>query len=558
MTNDPVRSKMRLMFVMLTIVALAACGTRERSSDADLVLYGAVWTGDSTNREARGVAIDGDSIIAVGDSASIAAHVGDSTRVITTAGLIVPGFADDHVHFSDGGFQLGYVDLRDAATPAEFTSRIKAYAATLKPGEWIVGGTWDHELWPGAPLPQKEWIDSVTPDHPVFVQRLDGHMGLANSKALELAGITSSTRDISGGTIVRAGREPTGVLKDEAMGPVFAIMPAPSADQADSAVVRAMRFANSLGVTSVAAVSSPWSEVAAVRRARANGTQTLRISLYPSLGDWRRVADTVAVHGAGDEWIRLGGVKGYVDGSLGSTTALFFEPYLDEPGQSGLMVTPEDSLRQWIGGADSAGLQVVVHAIGERANSLLLDIFDSVSTSHGARDRRFRIEHAQHLRPAEIARMAKSGVIASMQPYHAADDGRWAWKRIRPAQIEGTYAFRSILDAGGRLMFGSDWVVAPIDPLLGIWAAVTRQTIDGKNPDGWVPSQKITVEEALRAYTSSNAYGVFAEQRRGTLAAGKLADIAVIDRDIRNVPGDSIRTAKVTTTIVGGKVVFPR
>ncbi len=539
-------------------LALAAC--EPGGGSADLAIYGTVWTGDSSRAESRAIAIRGDSVLAVGDSAEIAAHVGPRTRVIVAgAGLILPAFADDHVHFSDGGFQLGFVDLRDAATPEEFVRRIRAYAATLKPGEWILGGTWDHERWPGAPLPRREWIDSVTPDNPVFIQRLDGHMGLANSRALMLAGLSSTSREIAGGTIVRdASGALTGVLKDEAMGPVFTIMPEPRPDQVDSAVSRAMHHANSLGISAVSAVSASWGEVAAFRRARQAGSQTVRVSLYPPLADWRRVADTMGVQGAGDDWIRLAGVKGFVDGSLGSTTALFFDPYLDEPTQSGLFVTPEDSLRQWIGAADSAGLQVIVHAIGDRANGLLLDIYDSVATTHGARDRRFRIEHAQHLTPADIIRIAALGVLPSMQPYHAADDGRWAAKRIRPPQIAGTYAFRSLIDAGATLMFGSDWVVAPLNPLLGIWAAVTRKTLDGRNPGGWVPEQRISIDEALRAYTTANARGVFAEQRRGILRPGALADVVILDRDIRTVPVDSIAAARVMLTVVGGKVVFER
>lgn len=543
---------------LVLCIALAAC--EPGGGSADLAIFGTVWTGDSGLVEARAVAVRGDTILAVGDSADIALHIGPRTRVIVAgSGLVVPGFADDHVHFSDGGFQTGYVDLRDAASPEEFVRRIRAHAATLKPGEWILGGTWDHERWPGAALPRRQWIDSVTPDHPVFIQRLDGHMGLANSRALMLAGLSSTSREIAGGTIVRdAGGALTGVLKDEAMGPVFAVIPAPRPDQADSALSRAMRHANALGITAVSAVSAPWSEVAAFRRARQAGTQTVRVSLYPMLADWRRVADTMTALGAGDDWIRLAGVKGFVDGSLGSTTALFFDSYLDEPTQSGLFVTREDSLRRWIGSADSAGLQVVVHAIGDRANGLLLDIYDSVATAHGPRDRRFRIEHAQHLTPADIIRIAALGVLPSMQPYHAADDGRWAAKRIRPAQIAGTYAFRSLIDAGATLMFGSDWVVAPLDPLLGIWAAVTRHTIDGRNPGGWVPEQKISVDEALRAYTSANARGVFAEQRRGTLRRGSLADLVILDRDLRSISADSITSARVMLTVVGGRVVFER
>ena len=546
----------RVLWTLAASLAVTAC--QPHGNAADLVVYGTIWTGDSARPEVKALAVRGDTIIATGDSSTIAALAGPATRVLDAGnGLVVPGFADGHTHFSDGGAQLGQVDLRDAASPAEFVRRIKAYAARLKPGEWILGGTWDHEAWPDAPLPHKEWIDSVTPDNPVFVQRLDGHMGLANSRALALAHLSRATADIAGGTIMRdRSGEPTGVLKDNAMSKVFAVIPPLTPDQADSALAAAMRFANSQGVVAVSAVSSPWSEVAAFERAHARGSQTVRVSLYPAIKDWHRVADTVGAHGAGDEWLRLAGVKAFVDGSLGSTTALFFEPYLDDPTSSGLFVTPEDSLRRWIGAADSAGLQVAVHAIGDRANALVLDIFDSVARAHGPRDRRFRVEHAQHLRQQDIARFGASGVIASMQPYHAADDGRWAWKRIRPAQLAGTYAFRSLLDSHAHLQFGSDWTVAPLNPLVGIWAAVTRETLDGKHPGGWLPEQKITVDEALRAYTAGNAYGVFAERRRGMLAPGMAADIVILDRDIRRVPPDSIRNTVVRTTVAGGKIVF--
>jgi predicted amidohydrolase YtcJ len=473
--------------------------------------------------------------------------------------MVVPGFMDGHTHFINGGFQLTSVDLRDAASPAEFVARIKRFAAKLRPGEWITGGDWDHERWPGTPLPERNWIDSVTPDNPVLVSRLDGHMALANSAALRLARIDRSTRDIPGGTIVRDARgEPTGVLKDEAQNPVYAVVPTPSEEQSDAAVKRALAWAASKGVTSVADVSVPWFEVAALKRARRNGTLTTRISVYVPLADWRRMADTVRANGVGDDWLRVAGVKGYVDGSLGSTTALFYQPYNDAPETSGLMVTPEDSLRAWIAGADSAGLQVAVHAIGERANGLLLDIYDSVTKAHGPRDRRFRIEHAQHLRRQDIGRLARSGVIASMQPYHAIDDGRWAEKRIGPERIKTTYAFRSLLDAKGRLAFGSDWTVAPLDPILGIYAAVTRRTLDGKHPAGWVPQEKITVEEALRAYTTGNAYGMFAEWNRGRLAPGYLADLVLLDRDLTRVPPETIEQVQIQATIVGGRVVFQK
>jgi predicted amidohydrolase YtcJ len=268
------------------------------------------------------------------------------------------------------------------------------------------------------------------------------------------------------------------------------------------------------------------------------------------------VADTLARIGRGDDWVWIGGVKAYVDGSLGSRTALFSQPYADDPETAGLLRTPEDSLRAWIGGADSAGLQVTVHAIGERANELILDIYDSVAAAHGARDRRFRIEHVQHLRPADVDRIARSGVIASMQPSHAIDDGRWAEKRIGPERVKRMYVFRSLLDRRAHLAFGSDWSVAPMDPILGIYAAVTRRTLDGKHPDGWIPEQKISVKEALRAYTTGGAYGVFAERRRGRLRPGFKADLVLLDRDLTRIPPEAIERVAVRTTVTGGRVVY--
>lgn len=537
---------------------LAACASS--SAPADLIVFGRVWTGDSARPWAEGVAVRGESIVAVGDSAEIAGLAGERTRVLANGdAMVTPGFMDAHVHFLSGGFQLASVDLRDADSPEEFVRRLAAYAATLRPGEWITGGDWDHERWPGAPLPRRDWIDSVTPENPVFVSRLDGHMALANGAALRLAKLDRSAAEIPGGTIVRdRNGELTGILKDAAQDPVYAVIPTPSDAQSDSALTRAMAWAASKGVTGVATVSAPWHEVAALRRAHAAGQLITRVAVYPPLGEWRRVADTLQTNGPGDDWLRVAGVKGYVDGSLGSTTALFYEPYEDAPGTSGLLVTPEDSLRAWIAGADSAGLQVAVHAIGERANGLLLDIYDSVAKAHGPKDRRFRIEHAQHLRRGDIDRIAASGVIASMQPYHVIDDGRWAEKRIGKERIRTTYAFRSLLDRGAHLAFGSDWTVAPIDPILGIYAAVTRRTLDGKNPNGWVPEEKIAVEEALRAYTVENAYAVFADGRRGMLRPGYLADLVVLDRDLTRVAPDSLDQARVMATVVGGRVVFER
>ncbi|HET9274723.1 MAG TPA: amidohydrolase [Gemmatimonadales bacterium] len=536
-------------------VALAALAAGCGGEQADVVAFGRVWTGDSTRPWAEALATRGDTIVVVGDSATVSGLVGSGTVRLDGA-LIVPGFIDDHVHLFTGGEQLASVDLKDAATPEEVIRRVRDHAGRLQPGEWITGGTWDHENWPGAALPDRSWIDSVTPRNPVFLSRYDGHMALANTLALGAAKLDRSVKPIPGGEIMRRpDGELTGVLKDEAMNPVFAVIPAPSPSQLDSALARAMRHAASVGVTGIASVTTTWPEIAALRRAQAGGTLTFRVSNYLPLADWHRAAESLRTTGPGDDWIRTAGVKGMVDGSLGSTTALFDDPYLDSPRTRGIFVTPADSLRAWIGASDSAGLHVVVHAIGDRANGFLLDVFDSVARAHGPRDRRFRIEHAQHLRAADIPRFAALGVIASMQPYHAVDDGRWAAKRIGP-RIRTTYAFRSLLDAGARLIFGSDWTVAPLDPLPGIHAAVTRRTLDGRNPEGWVPEEKITVEEALRAYTAANAYALFADGRRGSLRPGLLADFAVLDRDLFRIPAPEIDRAKVTATVVGGKVVY--
>jgi predicted amidohydrolase YtcJ len=542
--------------VLSVLSVLSAC---KPSTPADTIVYGKTWTGDSTKPWVTAVAIRGDTVLATGDSAALAHLAGPQTAIISSAGgLVVPGLMDEHVHFLSGGYQLSSVDLRDAASPQEFVGRIKAFAAERKPGEWILGGDWDHEKWPGSPLPTRQWIDSVTPHNPVFVSRLDGHMALANTLALKAAGITRTSADIPGGTIVRDSRthEPTGVLKDNAQDPVYNSVPKTTAEQDDAALRRALEFVASKGVTGVSAVSSPWNEVAAFKRAKAAGTLTLRVSIYPALSDWHRVADTLKADGPGDDWIRLAGVKGFMDGSLGSTTAWFFEPYTDDSTTSGLTVTPVDSMRAWIGAADSAGLQVVVHAIGERANATLIDIYDSVATAHGPRDRRFRIEHAQHLRASDVERMAHGGIMASMQPYHVIDDGRWAEKRLGPVRVHDAYVFRSLLDHKVHLGFGSDWTVAPIDPILGLYAAVTRRTLDGKNPGGWLPDQKISLEEALRSYTAENAYGVFAERTRGRLTPGRKADLVIIDRDLSAIPPETIDQAAVRLTMVGGKVVF--
>src|SRR5436190_6396473 len=551
---------MRSVSVILALASLGCTMTTTTTTIAPTmtlaIVNARVWTGDASRPWADAVAVTGSHISAVGSSAAIRKLASEATRVIDAQGrMVVPGFIDSHVHFMSGGYGLTSVQLRDARTREEFIARIKEHASRLPQGAWMLEGNWDHQNW-GGELPRRDWIDSVTPNTPVFIQRLDGHMTLANSAALRAAGVTRDTRDVEGGTVVRdPSGEPTGILKDNATSLVDHAIPDAQPVQEDAAADAAMAFLARQGVTSVVNMGT-WHDLEIFERAQRAGRMRTRIDAVVPLASWERLRDTVATRGRGDEWLHIGGLKGFMDGSLGSHTARMFEPFTDAPNDLGLWVTPPDSIYAWARGADAAGLHVIIHAIGDRANRTLLDTYERIERENGERDRRFRIEHAQHLAPPEIPRFAKLGVIPSMQPYHAIDDGRWAERFLGPERIKGTYAFRSLRDAGARLAFGSDWFVAPPTPLEGIYAAVTRRTLDEANPGGWVPEEKITVEDALRAYTSGAAYAEFSEQQKGVIARGMLADLVIIDRDLTRIPPETIRDAHVVMTIVGGRVVF--
>ena len=529
---------------------------------ADLIIVNAnIHTMDRSHPAAAAIAIHGNRIIAVGSNDEIKKLAGADTKVIDAKGrLVLPGFNDAHVHFMSGGFQLSSVDLRDANTPQEFAERIRDFAARLPKGRWITGGDWDHERWPDAKLPTKELIDRYTPDTPVFVNRLDGHMALANSLALKLAGVTRETKDPPGGVIVRDSKtgEPTGILKDAAQSFVWKVIPAPSFEEKLAAARAATNHAASLGVTSVQDMSAG-ADVSVYQVLLDRGELKNRIYAVWPLPRWERLALTGVRGHFGSAMLRTGGLKGFADGSLGSTTALFFQPYNDAPNTSGIPsdeMFPEGAMLERVRGADQAGLQVIIHAIGDRANDNILSIYERVEKENGDRDRRFRVEHAQHLRPEDIPRFALDKVIASMQPYHAIDDGRWAEKRIGHERAKTTYAFRSLLDSGATLAFGTDWTVAPLNPLLTIYAAATRRTLDGKHPNGWIPEQKISVEEAVRAYTVGSAFAEFQENEKGTIAPGKLADLVILTQDIFKIDPKEIEKVKVAMTIMDGRVVY--
>jgi predicted amidohydrolase YtcJ len=543
------------------MILFAAARIAGAQPAASLVIEnGKVWTVNEAQPQAEAVACLGKQIVAVGTNAAIRQWIGPETQVIDLAGkLVLPGFNDAHVHFFSGGEGRAGVQLRDTKSEDEFRARIAAFAAEQPTGRWITGGSWDHENWHPARLPTRQLIDAVSAGHPVFVSRLDGHMALANSQALQLAGITRDTPDPPGGTIVRdPSGEPTGVLKDAAMERVDQVIPRRSEDQIAEAVRAAMRYAAENGVTSVQDMSAAPAILRVYEALLARGELTVRISGHQPLAQWERLA-AIGLHADfGGEKLHIGGLKGFADGSLGSTTALLFEPYLDAPNTSGLAnseMIPESKMLDHILEADRAGLQIAVHAIGDKANHIILGMYEEAERRNGPRDRRFRIEHAQHLLRDDIPRFAKLHVLASMQPYHCIDDGRWAEKRIGPQRAQTTYAFRALLNSGAMLAFGSDWPVAPMVPLMGIYAAATRRTLDGKHPDGWVPEQKISVAEAITAYTMGSAYASFDEKIKGSIEPGKLADMVVVSEDILSIPPEEIEKAQVEMTVFDGKVI---
>jgi predicted amidohydrolase YtcJ len=529
---------------------------------ADLIITNAkVWTVDKGYPTAQAVAVLGDRIVSVGTSAEIDAWRGAGTKVIDAGGkLLLPGFNDAHVHFVSGGSQLDAVQLNDVTNPEEFARRIGERAKKTPKGEWIVGGDWDETKWDPAKLPTKELIDAVTPDTPVFVYRYDGHLGLANSVALRMAGVTAKTQDPPGGVVVHDAKgNPTGILKDAAMDPVYKVMPALSHEQRVRVVKRALAHAASLGVTSAQDMNPDYADIAVYSELLQRGELTTRLYVAPYISGVDDQAKLGIRHAFGGPFLQMGAVKAYADGSLGSSTAYFFEPFVGQPDNHGLLsdeMHPISAMRDRMMKADAAGIQICTHAIGDQGISIILDLYSDVVKAHGEADRRFRIEHAQHMAAKDFDRFAQLHVIASVQPYHAIDDGRFAEGRIGHDRSSRTYAFRTFLDHGVRLAFGTDWDVAPLNPMLGLYAAVTRATLDGKNPNGWFPGQKLTVTEAVEAYTMGSAYAEFQEREKGSITAGKLADMVLLSDDIFSIAPQKIRDVRVEKTILGGKVIW--
>jgi predicted amidohydrolase YtcJ len=522
---------------------------------------GNVYTVNENQPIAQAVVVESNKIIFVGSNEDAKSFIHASTNVIDLGGkLMLPGFIDNHVHFIGGGFYILGIDLRPATSTSEFKKILNDYAEKY-PNKWITGGYWDHEKWEVKNLPTKEMIDEVVSNSPVFVDRLDGHMGVANSYALNLAGITKDTESPDGGMIVKDPKngEPTGVLKDNAMYLVTKFIPDPTPEENYEALLAAFDEAKRLGITSVQDIT--YNEaLAAFEKAKREGKLTCRIFTRWPISDYKDHVEKNIQIGYGDDLIKMGSLKAFADGSLGSSTAWFFDKYNQDTTTYGLPmdIINDGSMEKWSLDADKNHLQLSVHAIGDRANSYMLDLYEKIIKENPKWDRRFRIEHAQHIRFQDIPRFAELGVIASVQPYHCIDDGVWAEKRIGSERIKYTYPFKSFLEAGVKLCFGTDWYVAPLNPLLGLYAAVTRRTLDDKNPDGWIPEQKISIEDAIKCYTINSAYASFDENIKGSIEVGKLADLIVLSDDILTIDPVKIKGVNVEMTVFDGKIIYSK
>lgn len=524
-------------------------------------INGLIYTVNEKQPYAEAVLTEGNKIVFAGTKAEAEKYIDESTKVIDLKGrLMLPGFNDNHVHFINGGQQLLGVNLRVAKSTSEFKSILKDYVAKNQ-GRWITGGDWDHEAWEIKDLPRKEWIDDFSQNTPILISRFDGHMALANSAALKLAGVDKNTESPEGGVIVKdpVTGEPTGMLKDNAMDLIYRVMPGPTEQELDEALTAALNEAKKNGFTSVQDITYR-AHLKTYEKFERDNKLTCRIYTRLPIYQNEMLSDLGIEYNFGNERLKLGSLKAFADGSLGSSTALFFEPYAQDTSTVGLAmdIVTNGSLKKWSLEADRHKLQLSIHAIGDSANSLMLDMFDEITKTNPQWDRRFRIEHAQHIRKSDVKRFADLNVIASVQPYHAVDDGVWAEKRIGPERIKETYPFRSFIDAGVKVCFGSDWSVAPLNALLGIYAAVTRRTLDDKNPEGWIPEQKITVEEAIKCYTINSAYASYDENIKGSIEKGKLADFVVLNENIFKIDPVKIKDVKVDMTIFDGEVIYSR
>ncbi len=551
----------RLMESLIILTGLLVWMTgviKGETTMADMVLMnGKIYTVEAAMPWAEALAVRDGKLMAVGSNQAIKPLIGAKTQVLDLKGrMVVPGFNDAHLHFADGGFYLLGVDLREAKNEQEFIRLIKDYVSGLKQGEWVTDGNWDHERWPSQKHPRKELIDSVTGDNPVLVQRLDGHIALANSAALKLAGITAKTPNPQGGEIDHDSKtgKLTGLLKDNAIELVTRVVTKPTRQRREEAIRTAMKTALSCGITSVQDNASS-EDIQIYQSLLKSRELKIRVNAWRNidyLEDLKRVG---IQQDFGSDFLKLGTVKLYVDGSMGAGTALYFEPYQDDPSTAGIPIYSETELDEWVRKIDQAGLQIAVHAIGDKANTWILNAFQKAFAANGNRVRRHRIEHAQCVTDPDLNRYRELGIIASIQPSHCIDDMHWAEKRIGE-RCRYCYRMESFVRAGVSVAFGTDFFVEPLNPMLGIYAAVTREFVEGGPQGGWYPDEKMSLESAIYCYTMGSAYAEFQENVKGSLAPGKWADLVVLDHNLFEIPHPDILKTKALMTMVNGMIVY--
>ncbi|MFZ5516555.1 MAG: amidohydrolase [Candidatus Zhuqueibacterota bacterium] len=499
-------------------------------------------------------------IIFVGASAEARAFSGRETKVVDLRGSFgLPGFNDAHLHFADGCYSLVGVDLRPAKNETDFVQRIAEYARKTPAGTWITEGNWDHEVWPGQKHPTRDWIDAVTPQHPVFVSRIDYHIALANSLALELAGITKDTPNPPGGEI---GRDPntgelTGILVDKAWDLIFAVRPVDDAAQALPTFKVGLNYAAELGITSFQDNCTK-RDFQAYQLLHKRGELTARVNAWFSIDMLDHFEQIGFFEDFGNDMLRVGVMKIYVDGSMGAGSAYFYEPYTDNPATCGLLLNDEGQLNELVLRADAAGLQIAAHAIGDRANEMILNAFELAFANNKPRQRRHRVEHAQVVTDSDMARFRDLGIIASIQPSHCIDDMHWVEKRIGSARSNIAYRSGSFLGHGIPLAFGTDWPVESLDPKIGLYAAVTREDIHGGPAGGWRSEEKMSLDQAIKSYTLAPAFAEFSEGKKGSIEVGKLADLVILDKNLFDIRPEKILSVRVLYTVMDGKIVYQR
>jgi len=547
-----------LILASLTFAIIPAVSARGPMQQATMVLYnGKIFTADSAGTIVEAIAINGDRVVALGTTADIKNRYSASQMIDLKGRFVTPGFNDAHSHFANGGVDKLNVDLVGSKSLDEIRTRLAARIKNAKPGEWIVGRGWDHTLW-GKEFPHREDLDSISPNNPVYITRVDGHVSLANTKALEVAGITKATKNPQGGEIERdAQGNATGMMKETAGGLVTRKIPSPTAEQREQGILMALEEAKQYGLTSLHD-NSEWESFLVLEKLKREGKLTLRVYEWQNFLSPVDVLKKQRAEHPGDNMLRLGSLKGYMDGSLGSRTAYMLAPYNDDPHTSGIpRIKPEDLNRMTIE-RDKEGWQIAFHAIGDAGNRMALDAFEAAQKANGKRESRHRIEHAQVVHPDDFIRFHDLGVIASVQPCHILTDKRWAGQRIGPYRSLGAYAWYTFRSYVVSIPFGTDYPVETMDTYRNLYAAVTRLSENETTGLGWVPEEKLTMAEAIRYYTYDPAYASFEEKEKGTLEVGKLADIAVHSQDLLTISPQEVLKTRAVMVILGGKVIYTK